>query len=313
MLQIEIFSGKIVIKGLSGTISPARLAGFRPGGFADPKKGVVVQMETQNICKFISDRNEGRIYTTRFVFEKSEECRTSSSLPANNVMYLVVSGKGRVCTEAVTREISAGNVFFTFAQLPYKIESTENLRYLYISFNGSRSEELFSRFGISPIHCVFDGHEGIASFWKNAIAKAGEKNLDLISESVLLYTFGEMAPADIGEEEHLIVIIRKYVEDNYTDSDLNLQTMADNLGYSSKYISRVFKDAMGVTFSSYLTNVRIQNAVFLLDQGVTAIKNVALLTGYKDPFYFSSVFKNIVGMSPSEYIRSGKQSESESK
>ena len=130
---------------------------------------------------------------------------------------------------------------------------------------------------------------------------------------MLLYTFGEMAPADIGEEEHLIVIIRKYVEDNYTDSDLNLQTMADNLGYSSKYISRVFKDAMGVTFSSYLTNVRIQNAVFLLDQGVTAIKNVALLTGYKDPFYFSSVFKNIVGMSPSEYIRSGKQSESESK
>lgn len=262
----------------------------------------VMKMKKQNICKFISDRNEGRIYTTRFVLEQSEPVITSA-LPADNAMYLVVLGKGRISTEAIQRDIGPGNVFFTFAQVPYKIESLDNLRYLYITFNGTRSEELFERFGISPTHCVFEGHEGIVSFWRNAIAKAGEKNLDLISESVLLYTFGEMAPAQVGEEEHLVVTVRKFVDENYTDSELNLQTMADKLGYSSKYISRVFKDAMGVTFSSYLTNVRIQNAVFLLDQGVTAIKNVALLTGYKDPFYFSSVFKNVVGMSPSEYLK----------
>lgn len=264
-------------------------------------------MEAQNICKFISDKSEGRIHTTRFVYEKSGE-DISSTRPTYNKMHLVVSGRGRLCTEAGARELVPGCVFFTFSQLPYRIENTENIRYMYVSFEGSRSEDLFSRFGITPAHCVFEGHEGIVSFWKNAIAKAGEKNLDLISESVLLYTFGEMAPADIGEEEHLIVTVRRYVEDHYTDCDLNLQSMAETLGYSSKYISRVFKDTMGVTFSSYLTNVRIQNAVFLLEQGVTAIKNVALLTGYKDPFYFSSVFKNVVGMSPSEYIRLGKQS-----
>ena len=43
-------------------------------------------------------------------------------------------------------------------------------------------------------------------------------------------------------------------------------------------------------------------AVFLMDQGVTAIKNVALLSGYKDPLYFSNVFKKAVGLTPSEYI-----------
>ena len=96
--------------------------------------------------------------------------------------------------------------------------------------------------------------------------------------------------------------ILKIIEDEFSDCDLNLTRIADSLGYNSKYISRVFKNAIGIPFSQYLTNTRIQHAIFLFEQGVTAIKNVSLLSGYKDPFYFSNVFKSVVGMSPSEFI-----------
>ena len=256
----------------------------------------------ENICKFITHTSTDTITTTNFVFEKRAENRASMTTPKTNAVYLVVSGKGALHTKTGTRELCPRTIFFTFAQIPFRIENIEGLQYMYISFQGERSEELFARFGISPKTCVFEGHEGLTAFWQNAIAKANQKNLDLISESVLLYTFGEMTPPKITGEHHLIGSILTYINDHFSDSNLNLPAVGDALGYNCKYVSRVFKETMGISFSAYLTNLRIQYAIFLIDQGVTAIKNISLLSGYKDPFYFSKVFKSVVGFSPREYI-----------
>ncbi len=254
-----------------------------------------------NICKFVTEKSGNDIYTINFVFEKDTVTR-EIKMPKNNGIYLVTSGRGFLKTEASKKELQAGNIFFTFVQIPYVIENTENMTYMYITFNGDRCQELFSRFGITPQCCVFQGHESVSAFWQNAIVKANQKNLDLISESVLLYTLGEMTQPEINTEQYLLGDILKHVEDNFSDCELNLNSLAENLGYNSKYISRVFKNSMGITFSQYLTNVRIQHAVFLIEQGVTAIKNVAVLSGYKDPFYFSNVFKSTLGVAPSEFI-----------
>ncbi|MBR4072325.1 MAG: helix-turn-helix transcriptional regulator [Clostridia bacterium] len=256
-----------------------------------------------NICKFITSENNQKIYTTNFVYEKNSENKNTMQTLKTNAIYLVTGGKGLLCTESFVKELNMGNIFFTFRQIAFNIKNTEDLNFMYISFGGERSEELFTRFGITPNNCIFDGHEGLLTFWQNSIIKANQKNLDLISESVLLYTLGEMSPCKNSNVNNLIGNILKYIEDNFSDSELSLNSVSEALGYNHKYISRIFKDSMGVTFSAYLTNIRIQHATFLIEQGVTAIKNVSLLSGYKDPFYFSNVFKNIVGMTPSEYVK----------
>ena len=260
-------------------------------------------MKKQNICKFVNSASSDKIRTFNFILETKPQNTKDFTVPARNTMYLVVSGKGVLHTKNFSKKLYPGYIFFTFEEVPYKIENLGELHYMYISFSGARSEELFSRFGINPLNCVFKGHEGLVSFWENAIIKAGEKNLDLISESVLLYTFGEMTSPE-NKKHGIIEDILSLVRENYTDNDFNLSSLSAELQYNSKYLSRVFKDSMGVSFSSYLTTTRIQNAVFLIEQGVTAIKNVALLSGYKDPLYFSSVFKTVVGMSPSDYVAS---------
>jgi two-component system response regulator YesN len=56
---------------------------------------------------------------------------------------------------------------------------------------------------------------------------------------------------------------------------------------------------MGV--NEYLRTLRINHAVFLIDHGIDSVKNVALLSGFSDPLYFSAVFKKHIGMSPKEY------------
>ena len=82
-----------------------------------------------------------------------------------------------------------------------------------------------------------------------------------------------------------------------------LETTAAALGYSAKYVSRMFKQSMGLSFSEYVKNARIQHAVFLMEQGITAVKNIALLCGFHDAAYFSNVFRDSVGLSPSQFIQ----------
>ena len=98
------------------------------------------------------------------------------------------------------------------------------------------------------------------------------------------------------------------IETEFTDSGFTLDSCAEKLGYNAKYISRIFRQGAGVTFSEYLRDARIRHAIFLIEQGVSVVKNVAILSGYSDPLYFSNVFHQSVGVPPSEYIlRHGKQ------
>lgn len=256
----------------------------------------------ENICKFVPYTTTEQIITTNFVYENNAEKTDKMSIKQNNIMYLVVSGEGTLKTELFVKNLKAGMIFFTFSSTPYCIENTNNLHYMYITFRGQRSYELFDRFQISPTKCVFKGYEGLLSFWQNCIGKANEKNLDLISESVLLYTFSQMSPTSETNEQNLIGNILKYIESHFTDSTLSLTSTAEALGYTSKYISRIFKQNIGITFSEYLKNTRVQHATFLIEQGITSVKNVAFLSGYNDPFYFSNVFRQTVGITPSDYI-----------
>jgi YesN/AraC family two-component response regulator len=254
-----------------------------------------------NICKFITESTADKLSTYNFVFEKNFVDK--ERVFEKNAVYLVASGEGELITDGIKAPVKMGDIFFVFRQHKTRIVNKKDLTYMYITFSGERGEELLLRFGITPANNVFQGHESLFAFWQNAIIKANEKNLDLISESVLLYTFGEMTQAEESSEQHLVNAVIKLVDEGFSDNTLNLEAVSKKLGYNSKYVSRVFKNAMGTTFSSYLTNIRVQNAVFLFEQGVTSIKNVAVLSGYSDPFYFSNVFKGVTGVSPRDYLK----------
>jgi len=255
-----------------------------------------------NICKFVTPKNYEKIVTTNFVLECNAPEKAEMRSSKNNAVYLVVSGKGKLSTALYEKDLSEGDMFFTFIDVPFSIENCDNFQYMYITFHGERSQELFLRFGISPSCCVLGGYSRLLSFWQTSLNKSNEKNLDLISESVLLYTFSQISPAEDTKQSTTHDVL-EYIEENFQDSKLTLSTAADALGYNPKYLSRIFKEDVGITFSEHLKNVRLQHSIFLMEQGVTSIKNVAFLSGYNDPFYFSNVFKASLGISPSQYIK----------
>ena len=255
-----------------------------------------------NICKFVTTRSAGQLDVTNFVFEKRAAMAGRKQTRPVHVVHLAVSGKGRLITGDTTAILSPGTLFVTFAGQEYTIESTDSLTYMYISFTGTRVDKLFSRIGIAPDFCVFPDYEGLVTFWQNAIGRASAKNLDLISESVLLYTFSQLAAFDEVSEKVLINRMLHYIETEYTTHALTLTSLSEYIGYNPKYISRCFREHVGMTFTDYVKNIRIRHAVFLIEQGVRVVKNVALLSGFTDPLYFSGCFRKIMGMSPTEYI-----------
>lgn len=97
--------------------------------------------------------------------------------------------------------------------------------------------------------------------------------------------------------------IKKYIEANYTDSKLNLTSVAQTFGFSASYLSRKFKQETGKNFVEFLTECRM-NAAMKLAQTNMKMFNASNEVGIPDPNYFGRCFKKYTGMSYSEYVAS---------
>lgn len=92
-----------------------------------------------------------------------------------------------------------------------------------------------------------------------------------------------------------------YIEENYMQTTLNLNEVAQAIGMSPNYFSGLFSQEMKMTFVEYVTNKRMDQAKQLLRESDQSSAQIAAAVGYKDAHYFSFVFKKTVGVSPREW------------
>lgn len=92
----------------------------------------------------------------------------------------------------------------------------------------------------------------------------------------------------------------KYVEANYP-YPITVYDIASHVGLERSYLYRLFKNKKGCSPSDWLTNVRLEHAVKLLEQKSLSITDVALTVGFYDLSHFSRVFKRRFLCTPGEY------------
>ena len=94
-----------------------------------------------------------------------------------------------------------------------------------------------------------------------------------------------------------------YIQKNYMDPDLSLNSICSYLNISTSYFSTIFKDETGETFTEVLIRTRMEKAKELLEN--TTLKNyeIAEKVGFSDPHYFGISFKKMTGCTPTEYAR----------
>ena len=101
---------------------------------------------------------------------------------------------------------------------------------------------------------------------------------------------------------------RAYIERNYDQEDISLNKAAASVNLSPNHFSTIFNQETGQTFIEFLTEVRMERAKELLRTTDKRSGEVAAAVGYKDPHYFSFLFKKTQGCTPRDYRGGGKRS-----
>ncbi len=265
-------------------------------------------MKHSNICFFIPKQDviEG-LNCVHFVLETSLEIIRKPKFLSLYHLYLVVEGNGILHSRTHNTQLHAGDIFFGLPAVPFSIEPSDNFKYIYISYFGERANYLSDKLCINEKNCVFRGFHSIIEFWQNSLGIPAEI-AQLRSESLLLYTFSAILAKYYSLEnqsttESVANTIKVYIEEHFTDSQLSLESIGKALSYNPKYLSSRFKNTFHIGISNYITAKRIQYAFTLMNQGVSIIKNIASLCGFRDQLYFSKVFKETTGLSPRAYLQ----------
>lgn len=136
--------------------------------------------------------------------------------------------------------------------------------------------------------------EELASF--SSLEAFGERLLELC-----LLVHGKISVERMDNTKKLAEEAKQYIADHYSESGLSVDDICKHLGVGTSYFSSVFKKDTGVSFVTYLTNVRMDEAKRLLDTTDEKSYVIAGLVGYDEPNYFSYVFKKHFSVSPSKY------------
>ncbi|HIV98821.1 MAG TPA: DNA-binding response regulator [Candidatus Ornithospirochaeta avicola] len=98
--------------------------------------------------------------------------------------------------------------------------------------------------------------------------------------------------------------VEQYIEQNY-DREISLDEIAQKMGYSTTYFSKLFARTFGISFSQYLVEYRIKKASELLLSSNMPVSAVARSTGFYDSSYFVNTFKKIKGLTPRKFRSEG--------
>ena len=108
--------------------------------------------------------------------------------------------------------------------------------------------------------------------------------------------------ADIRHKDVIFQAVN-YIRRHYA-SHLSLDEVARHVHLNASYLSRVFKEEMGMNFVSYVNNLRVETAKRLLLDSTVPLLEVAGMVGFEEQSYFTKVFKRITGITPGKYRES---------
>ena len=158
-----------------------------------------------------------------------------------------------------------------------------------ISFPASKSEKIKSLI-------ISMEHELNANDSYSRIIAAGKLN------EIISYTLRHGSPKLSKSEKTAIRIqkVARYISENYSES-ITLNDAAQMAYMDSSYFSRQFKNLTGAGFIEYLTEIRIKEAIQLLDNTALSVNQIAEQCGFSSANYFRDVFRKHYKISPLEY------------
>ncbi len=166
-----------------------------------------------------------------------------------------------------------------------------------------------SRAGILPATIILSSYDEFSYAQTALHLGAREYILKPCRSTSILSVIEELAATLKGSKKpvnkiktgnSIIDEVIEIINDQYY-SQLTLDSVSEKVGVTGGYLSSLFKSCMGIGFIDYLKRIRIERACEYLSQNTLKTYEVAYKVGFTDEKYFSKVFRQITGLSPSEY------------
>lgn len=234
------------------------------------------------------------------------------------LLHHVLSGKGRFHSGEYDGELSAGSSFLIHPHqlFDYVSDEEEPWRYRWVAFIGTDAEELVASAGFGPLSPIADtGKSRLPAERCRAIfecfrARGGAASVEATGHLHLLFADMSAASAERAtppqlrpnsHNEELVQLVIGYLTTQYAEP-ITIETMAETLGYNRAYLSRLFKQVVGLSPITFLTKLRIDHGKRLLrERPELTVEQIASSVGIQDPLYFSKQFRRWHGQSPTTY------------
>ncbi len=243
---------------------------------------------------------------------KAEQPHTSSrTLLPSYLFFYVNSGEGVLEYDGKSCRLGPGDCVFLDCRQPYAHSTRENLWSLsWIHFSGVTMQAIYEKYrerGGRPVFHPTDSapfeklHQEIF-----ALASSDDYIRDMrinscLNELLVLLMQESWNPTEqAGRKRQNLLPIRDYLDEHFTEK-ISLDALAERFFISKFYLTRVFKEQFGVSINTYLLNKRITKAKQLLRFSNEKLEDIGYRCGLGAPHYFSRVFKQVEGITPSEF------------
>ncbi len=146
---------------------------------------------------------------------------------------------------------------------------------------------------------AFIDYTGIA---RELMETSGDLLIETAYKKFIFITSYVKPQSNIDYSNHIVKATQEYLESHYAE-DISLEDMAEQVNISPQYFSKLIKKTTGFNFIDWLSMLRVKKAKELLTNSNLTVKEVCFMVGYKDPNYFSRIFKKRIGITPSEYVK----------
>lgn len=213
----------------------------------------------------------------------------------------VLSGNMIIMVDERRYELEAGDLAFLFPDQLHSMEQTGSSQITIIQF----SPELIGHFSARYKEMI-----PADPVLKGLYFPAGNLQFENVYEKkAFLYQLcAQLTRHTVFETKASqttpLFLLLSYISRNY-QHDCSLSLASRTFGYDYAYLSRMFKQKTGVSFTEYLNRFRISQAAYLLHNTAESISSVAFLCGYDTIRSFNRNFKILTGMTPQQYRESG--------
>jgi len=224
-------------------------------------------------------------------------------------LHYIVRGKGVLETKYGTFPLKAGESFIIFPHMEiyYYPDLQDPWEYVWVEFNGHEAMQLLSLTMLTsdkPVVPVCQVNlQPFFDIEENANTRPFDKTrFDAKLRLLLSYYMEYYQKETLIHQTDYVGVAKNYIHNNYWKSTMRVSDIVNATKIERSYLFRLFKEATGMSISTYLTEYRIRRACELLKSSDLSIKSVSCSVGYRDQLYFSKIFKKTTSHTPSEYM-----------